>query len=135
MNSKLNGHHHREILSLRIQNYTLEMIQSWLIDKHQVNVCLSAISRSIYRSLKIQRPHSLSVSGSDFETYRSNVDVTRQRRTYRRSLNKYFGLIQNYRHVKKFSAEQILFELRMQGVKTSLSSVYRMLRVIDEQKE
>ncbi|MDD1016950.1 hypothetical protein [Pseudomonas rubra] len=133
MNSKLNGHH-EEILSLRIQSYTLGMIQRWLSEQRQVNVCISAISRSIRRSLNTQRQHSLSVSGSDFDRYRSDVDASLQRRTYRRHLNKYIGLIENYRYVKGFGAEQILIELRAKGVKTSLSSIVRMLQVINEQK-
>ncbi|NWB63716.1 hypothetical protein [Pseudomonas sp. F1002] len=133
MNSKLSGHH-EEILSLRIQSYTLVMIQRWLLDQRQIKVCLSAISRSIRKSLNIQRQHSLSVSGSDFGRYRGDVEASLQRRTYRRHLSKYIGLIENYRYVKGLGAEQILIKLRTNGVETSLSSVIRMLQVIDEQK-
>jgi hypothetical protein len=133
MNSKLDGHH-EEILSLRIQNYTLAMIQRWLFEQRKIKVCLSAISRSIRKSLSIQRQHSLSVSGSDFGRYRGEVEASLQRRTYRRHLSKYIGLIENYRYVKGFGAEKIFIELRADGVETSLSSIIRMLQVIDEQK-
>jgi hypothetical protein len=134
MNSKLNGYH-EEILSLKIQNYTLEMIQRWLREQRQVNVCLSAISRSIRKSLNIQRQHSLSVSGSDFARYRSDVDASLQRRTYRRHLNMHIGLIENYRYGKGYSAERILIELRAVGVKTSVSSIVRIIQVLNEQKD
>lgn len=133
MNSKLNGHH-EEILSLKIQNYTLEMIQRWLRDQRQIDVCLSAISRSIKKSLNVQRQHSLSVSGSDFERYRNDVDAGLQRRIYRRHLSRYIGLIENYRYEKCYSAERILIELRAEGVETSLSSIVRIIQVLNEQK-
>lgn len=133
MNSKLNGHH-EEILSLRIQRYTLVMIQRWLLEQRKVKVCLSAISRSIHRSLNTKRQHSVSIPDSDFKRYRNDVDASLQRRTYRRHLSKYIGLIENYRYVRGFGAEQILIELRAQGVETSLSSIVRMLQVINEQK-
>ncbi len=133
MNSKLSGHH-EEILSLRIQRYTLVMIQRWLLEQRRVKVCLSAISRSIHRSLSAQRQQSLSISDSEFKRYRNDVDASLQRRTYRRHLSKYIGIIENYRYVRGFGAEQILIELRAQGVETSLSSIVRMLQVISEQK-
>lgn len=134
MNSKLNGYH-EEILSLKIQNYTLEMIQRWLREQRQINVCLSAISRSIQKSLNIKRQHSLSVSGSDFARYRSDVDASLQRRTYRRHLSLHIGLIEHYRYGKGYSAERILIELRGRGVKTSVSSIVRMIQVLNEQKD
>lgn len=134
MNTKLDGCH-EEILSLRIQNYTLAMIQRWLREQRQINVCLSAISRSIRKSLNTQRQHSLSVSGSDFGRYRSDVDASLQRRTYRRHLNRHIGLIENYRYGKGYSAERILIELRTKGVETSLSSIVRILQVLNERKD
>jgi len=126
--------HHAEILSLRIQRYTLSMIQLWLLEKRQLVVSLAAISRSIRKSLAEQRDHLRSVSGSDYEHYRKEADLRLQHRSYSRHLDRYSGLIHHYYNDAKLTATEILNELACQGVSTSLSSIYRILRVIREQK-
>lgn len=123
-----------EILSLRIQRYTLSMIQLWLMDKYQVRASMATIARSYKRSLAANLEHSRSVSGSDYDRYKKEATLRLQCRSYSRNLDRYKGLIQNYYFQSKLKPGEILVELTSLGVKTSLSSVYRIVRVICEQE-
>lgn len=123
-----------EIVSLRIQRYTLSMIQLWLMEKYQVKASMATIARSYKRSLAANLEHSRSVSGSDYARHKKEVTLRLQCRSYSRNLDRYMGVIQHYYFQSQLKVREILVELQLQGIETSLSSVYRIIRVIREQK-
>lgn len=123
-----------EILSLRIQRYTLSMIQLWLMEKYQVKASMATIARSYKRSLAANLEHSRSVSGSDYARHKKEVTLRLQYRSYSRNLDRYMGVIQYYYFQSQLKPREILVELQSQGIETSLSSVYRIIRVMREQK-
>ncbi|MEF9901556.1 MAG: hypothetical protein RR736_23535, partial [Pseudomonas sp.] len=104
------------------------------LTKYQLKVSLAAISRSYKRSLADNLEHSRSVSGSDYERFRKEVALRLQHRSYTRRLDRYKGIIQHYYFDMKIKPSEILDRLKSQGVKTSLSSIYRIIKVIREQK-
>lgn len=123
-----------EILKRHLQRYTLEMIRLWLQDVHGVSVCKSSISRSIRKSLNSVVYHRRADFDDDYSYYRSKADLRTQVRNYKRHLGSMMGLIENYRCVHGCSAIEVLDKLKSAGVNTSLSSVYRALRIIDERE-
>lgn len=123
-----------EILKRHLQRYTLEMIRLWLQDTHGVSVCKSSISRSIRKSLSPVAFNRRTDFDDDYSYYRSKVDSRTQVRNYRRHLSSVMGLIENYRCVRGCSAIEILNKLKSSGIDTSLSSIYRALRIIDERE-
>lgn len=123
-----------EILSLRIQRYSLAMIQLWLFEKYQVKASFSAISRSYKQSLAKNLDHPGPVAGSDYERYKHKASLRLQHRVYNRRLDRFFGLVQYYLFNMNLKPKEILVQLQLQGVKTSLSSVYRIVKVIRGQE-
>lgn len=133
MNDKLSTYKD-EILSRHLQHYTLAMIKLWLKEENNISVCQSAISRSIHRSLKQRTMNCRPAQDAQYRYYRDKIDAGLQHKKYKRHLNKYLGLIEYYRYRLEFSPKNILDKLKSQDIETSINSVYRALRLIDERK-
>lgn len=114
------------------QRYTSEMIQLWLHETHKLSVHTSSIDRSIYKSMKSVSHFEKIEPDSEYSHYRTLVTARRQKRNYKKHLNKVKGVIENYKN-KNYTASKIHTLLINQGITTSLSSVHRALRLINEE--
>jgi hypothetical protein len=134
MNDKLSSFQNG-IMYRHLQRYTLAMIQLWLKEENGVSVCQSAISRSIHRSLMQRTINFRPVQDDQCKYYREKIDARLQRKKYKRHLNKFLGVIEYYRYRLELSPRIIRDKLIALGVETSISSVYRALRLIDEREK
>ncbi len=70
---------------------------------------------------------------NEYSYYRSKIVARRQARNYKSKLSRYSGIIQN-RQKLGLNGIQLYESLLCDGITTSLSSVYRELRNINEKK-
>lgn len=130
MNDKVSPY--REAIFYRHrQSYTLEMIQQWLIESHSLSVCKSAIARSINKTMNSTSFFERVAPDREYVYFKKKVTARRQAKNYRTHLSRHIGMIKNL-HDRGFSALQVFECLTRDGISTSLSSVHRALRTIDE---
>lgn len=117
------------------QRYTLEMIKLWLSEVHKLSVCISAIARCINRSMRAVSGFNRIDSDDEYNYYRSKATARRQSRNYKRHLSRSLGLIEHYRDKYNYTAREIHEHLTDLGITTSLSSIHRAIRLINERKK
>ena len=134
MNDKLSSY--REAIFYRHrQRYTSEMIKLWLHQTHKLSVDTSSIDRSIHKSMKNVSSFERITPDDEYSYYRSKVAARRQKRNYKRNLAEISGTIEHHRIESNHTASQIHALLTKKGISTSLSSVYRELRLIDDKNK
>lgn len=117
------------------QRYTLEMIKLWLRKVHKLSVCISAIARCINKSMTNVSCFDRVEPDCEYSYYRSMASARRQTRNYKRHLGRSLGLIEHYRDEYNYTAREIHKLLANAGVTTSLSSIHRAIRLINERKK
>lgn len=132
MNDKLSSYH-EAIFYRHRQRYTSEMIQLWLHETHKLSVDTSSIDRSIHKSMKTTSSFERISPDNEYSYYRSTIVARRQARNYKSKLSRYSGIIHNRQNLG-LNGIQLYESLLCDGITTSLSSVYRELRNINEKK-